>query len=236
VFRPFAVLRERIAAVGCIGDQPEADAKFRWWRDAQLNDRYLIKDDPQREEMSAAIELGKSDPKAAFPQLLALAQGGSVWSMLYVGTVYARDTIGAKDFAESERWLRLAMEHGSRRARLYLCNLYAMQSDFDACEKVLQPCIAERFAPAMYILGMAKLRQRPLTAQIREDAYILLKEASMLGDVGAQWALSRRMARGWFGWRRIPQGFQLGVDASEKIEALKNIGRDKQSESTADSI
>lgn len=87
------------------------------------------------------------------------------------------------------------MDRSSQRARLYLANLYVMQSDFDACEEILQPCVDKGLAPAMYILAMAKLQQRPKTAQRWEDARILLEEASTLGDPGAQWALGRRMAR-----------------------------------------
>jgi hypothetical protein len=72
----------------------------------------------------------------------------------------------------------------------------------------------------MYTLGMAKLRQQPKTAKRWEEARVLLEDASALGDLGAQWELSRRMVRGWFGWRYVRRGFQLMSDVVEKTEAL----------------
>jgi hypothetical protein len=50
------------------------------------------------------------------------------------------------------------------------------------------------------------------------EARVLLEDASAFSDLGAHWELSRRMARGWFGWRHIWRGFQLMSDAIEKTE------------------
>lgn len=231
---PFTVLRKHITGMRCIADRPEVDAKFRRWRDAQLNDGYLIRNDPQREALVAASELQNSDAKAALSRFLALAEGGSVWSMIHIGVAYGRGSDGAsKNHTEAERWLRLAAEHGSCRARIYLANLYVMQSDFAAGEKVLQPCLAEGLAPAMYTMARVKLKQRPRTAERSEEARVLLEQASALGDLGAQWDLSRYMVRGRFGWHRIRQGFQLGLDACKKTQILMDGNGDKHREDAA---
>lgn len=233
---PFLTLHKRFTTMLCPGDRPEAKARFRWWRDAQLNDRYLITDDPHQEAIRAAGKLEKSDPTAALDQLLALARGGSVWSMLHVGALYAHDADGAKNPVAAEHWLQLAAEHGSRRASLYLANLYIAQANFDACEKILQPCVAEGLVPAMFILGMAKLQQQPKTAKRWDEARVLLEEAATRGDLGAQWALGRRMARGWFGWHRMRRGFQLMIDACGKIEALMDEDCKKHDEEAVGAI
>jgi len=229
ICRPFAWFRERLPAL-CIADHPEAQAKFMSWRGAKTNDRELLEGDPQREAVEATFKLRKRDPTAAFPQFLALAEGGSVYSMLCVGWLYSQGVGVAKDTVEAERWNLLALERGSKRARLQLADLYLARPDFDACAMILTPGVDEHWAPAMYALAMVKLQQ-PKTTMQRESARVLLEEASALGDVGAQWALGRRMARGWFGWRRIPRGFRLMSDACEKTFTLvdgNSRGREQQ--------
>lgn len=146
--------------------------------------------------------------------------------MLCVGWLYSHGVGVPEDAVEGERWSLCALEHGSQRARLQLADLYWARSDFGACETILQPGVDEHWAPAMYAMAMTKLQQ-PKTKALRESARVLLEDASALGDVGAQWALGRRMARGWFGWYRIPRGFRLTSEACEKTLALldRNNGK-----------
>jgi hypothetical protein len=203
----------------CIADRPEVRAKFLSWRGAQTNDRELLERDPQRDAIEATRTLRRRDPTAAFPRFLKLAEGGSVYSMLCVGWLYGHGVGVQEDAVEAERWNLRALKHGSHRARLQLADLYLAGADFDASETILQPGVDEHWAPALYAMAVTKLRQ-PATTLLRESARVLLEDASALGDVGAQWALARRMARGWFGWRRIPRGFRLMSDACERTLAL----------------
>lgn len=216
--RPVLWLREHVHA-RCIADRPEIQAQFKSWRDAQMDDQALFEDDPQREALEAVIKLSTSDLTAAFPKFLVLAESGSVWSMLWVGWFYQTGFDGATNLVEAESWYHVALQHGSRRARLYLADLYWSQTDFGACERILQPAADEHWVPALYPLAVVKLKQ-PKTRMRRESARLLLEEAAARGDVGAQWWLGRIMAQGRFGWRRIPRGFSLISDACEKTLAL----------------
>lgn len=228
ICRPFAWFRKRLPTP-CIGERPEVQAKYTAWRGAQTNDRELLEGDPQREAVEATTKLRRRDPTAAFPQFLALAEGGSVYSMLCVGWLYSHGVGVPEDTVEAERWNLRALEHGSQRARLQLADLYWARSDFGACESILQPGVDEHWAPAMYVMAMTKLQQ-PRTEVLRESARVLLEEASTLGDVGAQWALGIRMARGWFGLHRIPRGIRVMSDACEKTLALLERGNRKRNQ------
>lgn len=199
------------------------------WRSGHCNDRELLERDPQREAVEATTTLRRRDPIAAFPQFLALAESGSAYSMLCVGWLYSHGVGVPEDTVEGERWGLCALEHGSQRARLQLADLYLARSDYRACEMILQPGVDDHWVPALYAMAMTKLQQTK-TKVLRESARILLEDASARGDVGAQWVLGKCMARGWFGWYRIPKGFRLISDACEKNLALldKNSGKRNQ--------
>jgi localization factor PodJL len=216
--RPFAWVRKHVPGP-CIADRPEVQAKFESWRYAQTNDREVLGCDPECEAVQAATKLSRTDPAAAFLKLLTLAERGSVWSMLCVAWAYATGAGTTPEASEAERWYRLAFERGCQQAQLRLGNIYRRRADFDECEKIYGVGAADHWAPAMYHLAMIKLRQ-PRTPACLETARSLLEQASALGDVGAQWALGRRMGRGLFGLRRIPRGIRLAFDACEKTLAL----------------
>jgi len=173
------------------------------------------------------MKLRRSDPEAAFPQFLGLAERGSVWSMLCVGWMYMVGVGVAADATLGEHWYRLAFEGGCQRAQLDLGKFYGSRADFDAYEKIFEVDVAEHWAPAMYYRAMLKLAQ-PKTRARREEARVLLEAASALGDVGAQWALGRMMARGRFGLRRIRRGFRLSMDACKKTFVLMGADTGRQ--------
>jgi TPR repeat protein len=216
--RPFAWVRARLPQ-RCIADSPEAQRKFASWRYAQANDRQILESDPEREAVEATMQLERSDPVAAFPQFLALAERGSVWSMLRVAWLYWAGVGTVADSTQAERWYRQAFEGGCQRAQIDLANIYGSRGNLDECERIVQKSAAEHWAPAIYTMAMVRLWQ-PKTRLRTEAARVLLEEASVLGDLGAQWLLGRLMARGRFGWRRIPRGFRLTSDACEKTFAL----------------
>jgi TPR repeat protein len=221
ICRPLAWLRKRLPRL-CIADRAEVQEKFAAWRYAQANDRKILESDSERDAVEATMKLRRSDPEAAFPQFLALAERGSVWSMLCVGWMYMVGVGVAADATLAEHWYRLAFEGGSQRAQLDLGKFYRSRADFDAYEKIFEVGIADNWAPPMYYRAMLKLAQ-PKTRERLEEARVLLEAASALGDIGAQWALGRMMTRGRFGWRRIRRGLRLSMDACKKTFVLMGV-------------
>jgi len=155
----------------------------------------------------------------ALPKLTALAERGSVWSMLLVGWAYNAGAGVTADLAQAERWYRLAFEGGAQQAQLRLGWTYEQRSDVAGCEEVYGVGAADGWAPAMYHLAMIKFRQ-PRTPARLEAARILLEQASAQGDLGAQWVLAGLLWRGRFGLRQIPSGVRLALDLCKKLTAL----------------
>lgn len=216
--RPFAWLRKNWRG-RCVADRPEFQREFIKWRKRQARDVELLFSDPQKDTINTAFDLSQTDPRTAFSQLLAFAESGSVFSMVSVGTFYKMGIGVGINPSQAEHWYRVAEERGSQLASHYLVELYREQGDLDKCESVLQKAVAEHWAPALFDLAVIKLEQ-PKTRAQRDEARILLEEASALGDIGAQWYLGRRMVHGMFGWRYMRRGFYLTMDACEKSLAL----------------
>lgn len=217
--RPFSWLRKNLRG-RCVADRPELQQEFIKWRKGQARrDAKLFENDPQKDAINTAFSLYQTDPVAAFSQLLAFAEGGSAFSMVSVGTFYKMGIGVDINPGQAEHWYRVAEECGSQLASHYLVELYREQGDLDKCESVLQTAVAEHWAPALFDLAVIKLEQ-PKTQARRDEARMLLEEASALGDIGAQWYLGRRMTHGMFGWRYIRRGFRLTMDACKKSLAL----------------
>ncbi|MGA9868821.1 MAG: hypothetical protein WBQ75_20530 [Acetobacteraceae bacterium] len=149
--------------------------------------------------------------------MIALAERGSAWSMLLVGWAYQTGEGVTADPTRAERWYRLAFEAGVQQAQLRLGRIYADRSDFAGCEEVYGVGSTDRWAPAMFNLAMIKLRQ-PRTPERLEAARILLEQASVQGDLGAQLILVQFLRTGCFGLRRIPRGF-----VSVRVRARRSV-------------
>ena len=79
---------------------------------AQCNDAEIISRDPHPEPMHNEWRRQATDPEAALPELVSLAERGSVWSMFLVGSAYESGKGAAADAAQAERWYRMACEAG----------------------------------------------------------------------------------------------------------------------------
>lgn len=191
------------------------------WRYAQTNDTETYQNDPELNAIWNAEQLTKDNPPAALSHWRALAERGSVWSMFRAGWAFQTGTGVAADQAQAERWYRLSFEGGCQQAQLRLGSIYTRRREFEQCEKIYEVGAREDWAPALYYLAWAKLRQ-PKTPERLVAARNLLEQAAALGDLGAEMDLVVLMSRGRFGLRLIPRGFRGLFDAAAKLETFFN--------------
>jgi uncharacterized protein len=194
--------------------------KLQLWRYTQTNDQEVIDRDPEHDALVETERMWRRDPEAAFPELAALAERGSVWSMLLLGYAYQVGKGVTADPLQAESWYRRASEHGCRQAQLRLGWIYDQRNDDAKSELIYAVGAAEHWAPAMYYLARVKLRQ-PTSAEQLGQVRALLEQASALGDLGAQIELAHLFVRGRFGWQRIPSGIRLVLVAAKKVFALE---------------
>jgi TPR repeat protein len=189
----------------CVATQRALQEKFQAWRYARTNDQRLFADDPDPVATRKIAELYRIDPVAALPELMALAERGSVWCMRLLAYSYEVGRGAAADLAEAERWYRRALERGSQQAQLRLGRMAERRRDFAECERIYARGVADRWAPAMYYLAQVKLR-RPRTSARREEGRRLLAASGC----------SRRS------WRGDPTGQH---DGQMRIRACANSRR-----------
>ena len=191
------------------------------WPDARPNDKAVIRNDPDRKAVGEALTLWKTDPETALPRLHALADRGSVWSMLTLGisfTGYGADP----DPGQAESWYRRAIEGGCQRALLNLGGIYESRGDFAGCEKLYGADWVRHWAPAMYRLAWVELQQ-PTTPARLDHVRLLLERAAEQADRRARMDLAHLMIRGRFGWRHIPRGFRLAWKARFKAAVRERL-------------
>jgi TPR repeat protein len=189
------------------------------WERQQTNTRELWKRDTEQWPVKEAVRLNKSDPSAGLTRLLELAENGSVWSMLYVGWAYHTGTGVATDLTRAEHWYRKASEGGAEEAILTLGAILWARGDLIKAEDTYALGAARNFAPAIYWLAKAILRQSH-TRETLTQACTLLEQASARGHLWAQRDLSYYLTRGRLGLRQIPRGIRLSIDACTKMAAL----------------
>jgi TPR repeat protein len=191
---------------------------------AFTHDEDVLDTDPDLDALREAERLSRSDPEAAVPLLRALADRGSAWSAMLLGYAYQRGLGVPPDPATTERWYRLAVERGCRQAQLRLGRIYQNRGDLAAAENVYAVGVAEQWAPAMYNLARLRMQQVQTPTGL-EEVRSLLEQAAARDDLAAQMYLSRLLARGRFGWWRIPRGLRLLWRTARKLEALERKGK-----------
>jgi TPR repeat protein len=189
----------------CLEAYRQRQEKLQAWRWAQANDREIWAREADLMAVRVIVDLQQGDPAAAFPQLAALAEQGSVWSMLLVGCAYENGTGIELDEGLAEHWYLRAAEGGCQRAVLYLGALYARRDDLAGQQRAYLLDAARNWAPAQHYLAWTKLR-KPRSRAMLMEARGLFEQAAAAGDLGSELQLGILTARGAFGWHRIPAG------------------------------
>ena len=177
------------------------------WDRSASNDYELWQEEPDRERITEADLLFKSNPGAAICAYKALASLGSVWSMQILAHCHEYGQGVGRDLALAENWYDQAINSGSWMATLGLARTLQKQGHFAECIEVLEGGVSGDFTPAFFWLPWYRLKQsnrRKTFAEILP----LLEHAADEGHPAAQFHLSRWMILGKFGFRRIPEGFR----------------------------
>lgn len=154
------------------------DPKVDWLREPDLN------------QLKHARQISKQYPARAKRELEALAERGSVLSMLDLGRLHAEGIGTAPNRAEGERWFRRAANTGSARAYYFLASLYLEQERFEEAKDAVVVAADKNFVPAIYLLGTMYLSGLGVPRDV-STAVELLSRASKAGSVFATGALSR---------------------------------------------
>lgn len=191
-------------------------SKLLDWAYTQANDAEIWCAEREQKQVAAAIELDGVDRVSAFHEFLALAERGSLWSMVRVGYHYQVGRGTSLDIEKAEHWYRLAVDGGVQQAQLRLGKLYWCRKDFARAAEVYQVGAGQKWSPAMYRLAQCKLAMSR-SRQTLSEARQLLEAASEKGDLGAELYLASLITRGRFGLRQIPRGWRRFREADRKI-------------------
>jgi len=196
-------------------------AQFR----AQSNDVALFLADPLEDEVRAACKLWTTDAAQAVAAWTPLAEAGSVWSMISLGTAY-RDGRGApKDDAKAEVWFRRAFEAGSDAGVVFLGDLYASSGRYVEAREVLAVGAARDLAEAQWRMALILLR-KPASAENLAEARRLLKRAAAKGYLSATRTLATIHLHGRFGLRGCLEGLRLVRGLTKAISAEERRRRE----------
>ena len=205
------------------------------WLGAQTNSVAIIEREADLAPIYRAHDLLETDPAESFRQYLALAERGSVWSMVCVGNLFERGTGTERDLALAEKWYLRAHDAGSDYGLIRLGQLYQHSKQYEKAQAVLRTGVARGLVPAMLRLASSYWNS-PDWRQRRDEIRALLEAGSAAGDLAARRSLASAMARGWFGLRHIPKGIRLRFSvAGDLAGLLKDEAASARSESETQS-
>jgi TPR repeat protein len=192
------------------------------WTYGQVNDWVILDADPDKDRAREATALIASDPERAFPLVIALAQQGSIWSMIQTAWCYHKGLGVEANASDSESWYQRAYEAGSDRALLDYARILAARGDVALLAAVYGAGAARNWTPAALRLARLRLRQST-TRETLLEARPVLERAAEQGSPGAQFLLARNMGSGRFGLREVIRGHRLmrklAMEISSKSEA-----------------
>jgi TPR repeat protein len=194
------------------------------WLEAQSNNVAIMERESDPQLVYQAHDLRETDPAACFKQYLALAEGGSVWSMAAVGHMLENGTGTDRDLVQAEAWYSRAYEAGSDYALIWLGLLYLRSNRHENAQDIFRAGVDRGFAPAMYYLAFSYWKSGDWL-QKRDEAMSLLQRGFAAGDLGAQRFLLVSMLRGRFGLRHVPAGFRLlSKVANDEAKIIEDDG------------
>jgi TPR repeat protein len=179
----------------CKAVKETAKKHQRAWSDAHINKRAVWEREADQERVHLAARLLHTDPGQSLKEYVALAEKGSLWSMICAGAMFEAVDGPQLDLAQAEKWYRRAYENGADDALLRLGRLYLRTGRYQKAEEIFKTGVERGFAPALYPLAWAYTRSGDWR-QKRDEAFRLLKEASAAGDIGAKQFRAARWCAG----------------------------------------
>jgi TPR repeat protein len=145
------------------------DKKIISWTDAQTNETVIWEREADQERIHFAHSLLSDDPTQSLQEYLALAEQGSLWSLVRVAAAFASGTGTPVDPAQAEKWYRRAYEGGSDVGLLRLGHHYLRSRQYTKAEEVFRTGTERGLAPAMSRLAWTYSKSAHWS-QKREDA------------------------------------------------------------------
>ncbi len=140
--------------------------------------------EPDVDGLRSALEAYALNPLEGESQFLALAEKGSVLSMVKLGYVYAHRPAdrGGPDLTAAESWYLAAIQAGSKIATYNLGSLYLRQKDYVKARVTFEQGTEMRYGPSVFNLGRMYLYGLG-TEKDYDRALALYKQAAALGNL-----------------------------------------------------
>lgn len=113
------------------------------WMDTQINKMALWEQEADQERILHADSLRETDPVQSFEEYFALAEQGSVWSMVPVGIDFEFGRGVPQNLQQAEAWYRRAYERGSDYGLLESGGFIVSQSASRKQRRFLGPASSE---------------------------------------------------------------------------------------------
>ena len=162
--------------------------------------------EPDQVELRRAYDLRATDSTQALVALKALADRGSMMSMMYIAEIYRNGKETSVDLDEAQKWLRRAIQNGSVPASYELGRMLFEFKNYPQSKEAFEIGETHNFAPSINMLGTMYLNGIGVEKNLTR-ARELLERASSLGHVFAKRNLAGLLVRGADG----PHGFFRGV-------------------------
>ena len=155
--------------------------------------------EPDLELLRRAHGLLESDSKQALMDLKALADRGSLMSMLYIANAYSKGKGTAVDMQQAESWYRRAMNAGSVLGSYELGRIHYERKDYSKAEESFNVGAGQNYAPSLHMLGLMFLSGAGVKKDLSK-AKQLLENATALGHVFAKRNLGSLLMAGSYAY------------------------------------
>lgn len=170
----------------------------------------------------AYTRFDNSSPERGLAELKALAEQGSIASMIYIAHTY-RKLKG--DLVQSNEWYQRAMRSGSLVASYELGRNYYDSRDYLKALEAFKVGESKLYAPSMRMLGVMYWKALGVERDIGK-ARDLFERAVALGNSAAKSNLATLLLRGHFGLREFVKGFRLWMGSVKDAYSFVPDGSD----------
>jgi TPR repeat protein len=168
--------------------------------------------EPDRAAWLGAKSMLRSQPMLAIQQFRALAERGSLLSMLELGRAYASGIGTPIDVSQAEMWFGKVAQLGSIRAHWYLGRLLMRQRKYQEAKDALSFSAARGYAPALFDIGRLYLHGWGVERD-RLKAQNYFERSADAGNVFAKTRLAGLLLRSGKGFSAKLKGVALVFSA-----------------------
>jgi TPR repeat protein len=164
--------------------------------------------EPDLAQLQLAHALLATDPAKALVELKALADRGSVMSMLYIAHAVRNGAGTQVDLPLAEEWYRRAASRGCLSASYEVGRVCLDMQDYPKAVEAFRNGAAKNYPPSLHFLGMMYLKGQGVQKDVSR-ARALFEQAVSRGNVFAKRSLGVLLMRGGFGLFAVARGVWL---------------------------